>query len=39
MDVMLTQIVSGLSVFLVRILAVKYHLCLPILKGEEMEEE
>jgi uncharacterized membrane protein YeiH len=39
MDVMLTQIISGLSVFLVRILAVKYHLCLPILKGEEMEEE
>lgn len=39
MDVMLTQIVSGLSVFLVRILAVKYHLCLPILKGEEMDEE
>ena len=39
MDVMLTQIVSGLSVCLVRILAVKYHLCLPILKGEEMEEE
>ncbi len=38
MDVMITQIVSGLSVFLVRILAVKYHLCLPILKGEEAEE-
>ena len=38
MDVMVTQIVSGLSVFLVRILAVKYHLCLPILKGEEAEE-
>ena len=39
MDVMLIQIVSGLSVFLVRILAVKYHLCLPILKGEEAEEK
>ena len=38
MDVMVTQIVSGLSVFLVRILAVKYHLCLPILKGEDAEE-
>ena len=38
MDVMLTQIVSGISVFFVRILAVKYHLCLPILKGEEAEE-
>lgn len=29
-----TQIVSGGSVFLVRILAVKYHIRLPILKGE-----
>lgn len=35
MDVMLSQVLSGISVFLVRIFAVKYHLCLPILKGEE----
>ena len=30
----LTQIISGCSVFLVRILAVKYHIRLPILKGD-----
>lgn len=30
----LTQIISGCSVFLIRILAVKYHIRLPILKGE-----
>lgn len=29
-----TQIISGCSVFLIRILAVKYHIRLPILKGE-----
>ena len=29
------ECISGSSVFLVRILAVKYHLCLPILKGED----
>ena len=37
-DLMLTQCLSGFSVFLVRILAVKYHLGLPILKGGEAEE-
>lgn len=31
---MITQCVSGASVFLVRILAVKYNICLPRLKGE-----
>ena len=31
------ECISGASVFLVRILAVKYHLCLPILRGEEDE--
>ena len=36
-DQVITQCVSGFSVFLVRVLAVKYHLCLPILKGEEQE--
>ncbi|MBR5804176.1 MAG: trimeric intracellular cation channel family protein [Bacteroidaceae bacterium] len=36
-DQMITQCVSGFSVFLVRVLAVKYHLCLPILKGEDDE--
>lgn len=34
MDMMLVQIVSGCSVFITRILAVKYKICLPILKGE-----
>lgn len=36
-DQVITQCVSGFSVFLVRVLAVKYHLCLPILKGEDDE--
>lgn len=29
------QLICGASVFLTRVLAVKYHLCLPILKGED----
>ena len=34
------QIAGGTSVFLTRVLAVKYHICLPILRGNEtMEEE
>lgn len=37
-DLVLTQCLSGFSVFLVRILAVKFHLGLPILKGGEAEE-
>lgn len=36
-DLVLTQCLSGFSVFLVRILAVKYHLGLPRLKGEDSE--
>ncbi len=35
MDTVLTEIISGTSVFLARILAVKYSICLPTLKGEE----
>lgn len=35
MDVVLIEIISGLSVFLARILAVKYHWALPVLKGED----
>lgn len=35
MDAVVTQIISGGSVFVTRILAVKYQICLPILKGEE----
>jgi len=34
MDQMLTQCLSGVSVFIVRILAVKYQIRLPILKGD-----
>lgn len=34
MDMLLVQIISGCSVFVTRILAVKYKICLPILKGE-----
>ena len=36
-DNIVTQIVCGISVFLTRILAVKYHISLPILKGEDGE--
>ncbi len=34
LDLVVVQSISGVSVFLVRILAVKYHLCLPILKEQ-----
>lgn len=34
----LAQVTGGLTVFITRILAVKYHLTLPILKGEEQIE-
>ena len=37
LDLILTQILSGLSVFVVRILAVKYKFCLPILKGTDVD--
>lgn len=33
-----SQVIAGLAVFITRILAVKYHICLPILKGSEEEE-
>ena len=33
------QLIGGLVVFLTRILAVKYHICLPILKGGEEGED
>lgn len=33
-EVIVTQIIAGVSVLLVRLLAVKYKICLPILKGE-----
>lgn len=32
------QLVGGSTVFLARILAVKYHICLPILKGSDEVE-
>lgn len=38
-DIVVNECLSGMSVFLVRILAAKYHLCLPILKGEENNTE
>ncbi|MCD7900646.1 MAG: trimeric intracellular cation channel family protein [Bacteroides sp.] len=34
LTLIMTQIISGISVFIVRFLAVKYQICLPILKGE-----
>jgi uncharacterized membrane protein YeiH len=37
-DPIMTQIICGISVFLTRILAVKFHVSLPILKGEDDEE-
>ena len=33
-DAALTQVISGCCIFVVRALAVKYQICLPILKGE-----
>lgn len=35
----LCQIVGGLTVFFTRILSVKYHICLPILKGGDTQEK
>lgn len=37
MDTIFVQCISGCSVLLVRVLAVKYSICLPILKGETVE--
>lgn len=37
-DSIVTQIICGVSVFLTRVLAVKYHISLPILKGEDDED-
>ncbi len=34
----IVQLISGSSVFITRVLAVKYQICLPILKGEEEAE-
>ena len=36
-DVLVAQIVCGISVFVVRTLAVKYNICLPVLTGAEEE--
>ena len=38
LDVVVVQLISGASVFITRILAVKYHICLPILKGDAADE-
>lgn len=38
MEAVICQIVGGTTVFLARILAVKYNICLPILSGEEKEK-
>jgi uncharacterized membrane protein YeiH len=35
LDITLTQFVSALSIFLTRIISVKYHISVPVLKGEE----
>ncbi len=35
MDMVAVELISGLSVLILRILAAKYHLSLPVLKGEE----
>lgn len=37
-DSIITQIICGVCVFLTRVLAVKYHISLPILKGEDDED-
>jgi uncharacterized membrane protein YeiH len=38
-DAFVCQIVGGVVVFVVRILSVKYSICLPILKGDPGQEE
>lgn len=38
-DVVINECISGMCVFLVRIFAVKYHLGLPILKGEDEDKK
>jgi uncharacterized membrane protein YeiH len=38
MEVHMTQIMCGAAVFIVRILAVKYNICLPVLTGGDEEE-
>lgn len=38
-DSIVTQIFCGISVFLTRVLAVKFHISLPILRGEDEEDE
>ena len=38
-DVLVAQIVCGISVFVVRTLAVKYNICLPVLTGAEEENK
>ena len=35
LEAFICQIIGGSTVFLARILAVKYSICLPILKGEQ----
>lgn len=35
METYLSQILAGLTVFVARVLAVKYQICLPVLKGDE----
>lgn len=39
MEAFVCQIVGGVTVFVTRILAVKYRICLPILSGNEEEQE
>ena len=36
-DTIITHTICGVSVFLVRVLSVKYHICLPTLKGSHVE--
>jgi uncharacterized membrane protein YeiH len=36
LDAIISETVSGISVLVVRVLAAKYHLSLPVLKGEEL---
>ena len=38
-EVLLTQIICGVAVFMVRVLAVKYNICLPVLNGADDKEK
>lgn len=39
LEVLITQIICGIAVFMVRVLSVKYNICLPVLNGSDEEND